>query len=190
MNYTTDDYNSGDGMLTYIWGPPLWHFLHTISFNYPVNPSEEDKDNYYNFLMSMGRILPCRYCRENFTKNLKSIKLNEDDFETRENFSKMIYDLHNEVNKVLNKKYNISFEEVQWKYEHFRSRCNLQDLRKINEKEKEKKKVKKEKVKEKGCIEPMNGVPKHKCKLVFEPLTIKNEKKDSICFNRCSFNNM
>jgi hypothetical protein len=33
--YTEEDYKSGDGMLTTVWGPGLWHFLHTMSFNYP-----------------------------------------------------------------------------------------------------------------------------------------------------------
>ena len=40
------DYDSSDGMLTYVWGPSLWHFLHTMSFNYPVKPSCEDKLQY------------------------------------------------------------------------------------------------------------------------------------------------
>ena len=40
------DYISGDGMVTTIWGPGMWHFLHTISFNYPINPTDEDKTNY------------------------------------------------------------------------------------------------------------------------------------------------
>ena len=41
--YTNDDYNSNDGMLTSIWGPGMWHYLHTMSFNYPVNPTNTDK---------------------------------------------------------------------------------------------------------------------------------------------------
>ena len=36
-------YNNKNCMMTYIWGPPLWHFLHTMSFNYPVNPTKHDK---------------------------------------------------------------------------------------------------------------------------------------------------
>lgn len=30
--YTKKEYNSGDGMLTSVWGPSLWHYLHTMSF--------------------------------------------------------------------------------------------------------------------------------------------------------------
>ena len=44
--YTTDDYNSNDGMLTSIWGPGMWHYLHTMSFNYPVNPTNAEKTHY------------------------------------------------------------------------------------------------------------------------------------------------
>ena len=30
--YSEKEFNSGDGMLTAVWGPSLWHTLHTISF--------------------------------------------------------------------------------------------------------------------------------------------------------------
>ena len=51
--FTYTDYNSGDGMLTSVWGPGLWHYLHTMSFNYPSNPTKNDKKNYKNFMMSL-----------------------------------------------------------------------------------------------------------------------------------------
>ena len=44
--FSSEDYNSDNGMLTSVWGPPMWHALHTISFNYPVNPSLQQKKNY------------------------------------------------------------------------------------------------------------------------------------------------
>ena len=69
--YTKKHYQSGDGMVTSVWGPPLWHYLHTMSFNYPVKPTPADKRNYKNFILSLRHVLPCRYCRENLTKNLK-----------------------------------------------------------------------------------------------------------------------
>lgn len=42
--YKKSDYNSGDGMLTTVWGPAMWHYLHTMSFNYPINPTQENKN--------------------------------------------------------------------------------------------------------------------------------------------------
>lgn len=63
--YSSNDYNSGDGMLTSVWGPSMWHFLHIMSFNYPNNPTNEDKKHYKDFILSLRDILPCKYCRIN-----------------------------------------------------------------------------------------------------------------------------
>ena len=97
------DFSSQDGMLTYVWGPPFWHFLHTMSFNYPINPTIDDKNKYEIFIRSIGFILPCKYCRDNYYNNLKTINFNERDFDNRESFSTMVYNLHDAVNKQLNK---------------------------------------------------------------------------------------
>ena len=53
------DFYSGDGMVTKIWGPVAWTLLHTISFNYPVNPTLEQKHQYRNFILSLQDVLPC-----------------------------------------------------------------------------------------------------------------------------------
>ena len=74
--YNKNDYKSGDGMLTSVWGPSLWHYLHTMSFNYPISPSKEEKKRYKNFIMSLRHVLPCKYCRINMKKNLKAVPLN------------------------------------------------------------------------------------------------------------------
>ena len=50
--YTRKQYNSGEGILTSVWGPGLWFFLHTISFNYPNKPTAEQKKHYKNYYIS------------------------------------------------------------------------------------------------------------------------------------------
>ena len=85
--FTKSDYNSGDGMLTSVWGPSMWHTLHTISFNYPVNPSSKEKKQYFIFFNSLGNILPCRYCRENLKKNLKCNPLTMNTMKNRKSLS-------------------------------------------------------------------------------------------------------
>ena len=95
------DYKSGDGMLTSVWGPSLWHFLHTISFNYPVNPSKDDKKHYKSYMMSLKHILPCKYCRQNLRKNYKAVPLNKNALKNRDNFSRWMYCLHEHINKML-----------------------------------------------------------------------------------------
>ena len=69
--FNKKDFSSGDGMVTKIWGPIIWTALHTISFNYPVNPTHADKIHYKDFIYSLKYILPCKYCRINLTKKLK-----------------------------------------------------------------------------------------------------------------------
>jgi hypothetical protein len=164
--FTEEDYNSGDGMMTSVWGPPMWHILHTISFNYPVNPTDEQKKYYYKFYSNLTNILPCRYCRENLSSNLKKLPLTMDVFKSRDTLSKYVYDLHETVNKMLNKESGLSYEDVRDRYEHFRSRC-LEDPKKLN-------KSKEPKV-EKGCTEPLYGV-KSKCILNIVP---KDNRKNS-----------
>jgi len=86
--FTKDDYNSGDGMMTSVWGPATWLTLHTMSFNYPINPSEEQKKHYYKYFKNLQNVLPCRYCRENLTKNLTSHKLTKETMKNRESLSR------------------------------------------------------------------------------------------------------
>ena len=56
--FSESDYISGDGMLTSVWGPSLWHYLHTMSFNYPVKPSSRDKKSYRAFILQLEHVLP------------------------------------------------------------------------------------------------------------------------------------
>ena len=55
-------------MLTSVWGPSMWHYLHTMSFNYPVKPTPEEKKHYKEFILSLQHVLPCKYCRINLKK--------------------------------------------------------------------------------------------------------------------------
>ena len=160
------DYYSGDGMLTTVWGPSMWHFLHTMSFNYPVSPTEDDKKHYRDFMLSLQYILPCKYCRQNLTKNYKVFPLRSSDLENREKFSRYVYKLHEMVNKMLKKKSGLTYCDVRERYEHFRSRCTdekpkLFDIKAFKEKQKTKKS-------EKGCTEPLYG-KKSKCIIKIVP---------------------
>jgi hypothetical protein len=125
QRYTKKHYNSLDGMLTYIWGPPMWHYLHTMSFNYPVTPTAEDKKHYRSFVLSLKYVLPCGKCRENFAKNLKKVPPVAARFKSRAAFSRYIYDLHETVNTMLGKTSGLSFAQVRDRYENFRARCYL-----------------------------------------------------------------
>ena len=161
--YNKKDYSSSNGMLTSVWGPSMWHTLHTISFNYPVNPSKKDVKNYKNFILNLQHILPCSYCRENLKKNFKKFPLKNIHMKNRDTFSYYIYQLHERINKCLNKVSNLSYADVKERYEHFRSRCTIEN---------EKNKIFNFNKKEKGCTEPLYG-KKSKCIIKIVPSDLK-----------------
>jgi hypothetical protein len=145
--FSEKDYQNGNGMITAIWGPPMWHFLHTMSFNYPVSPTKEDKDAYEDYIKALRWVLPCRYCRENYAKNLKSAGWKRGVMKNRDTFSRFVYRLHNEVNKQLGKRTDMSYEAVRERYETYRSRClSKEELAAMLKKHREN-----------GCVHPLFG---------------------------------
>ena len=176
--YSNKEYESGDGMLTSVWGPGLWHYLHTMSFNYPINPTECDKKNYKNFILNLQNVLPCKYCRENLVKNFSKLPLKNSDMKTRESFSKYVYNLHEIINKMLNKKSGLTYCQVRERYEHFRARCTINKIKHIKFK-------KTKKNKEKGCTEPLYG-KKAKCiiKIVPQEKKCKTLQIDKQCLKK------
>jgi len=167
--FTKKDFHSGDGMLTTVWGPSMWHFLHTMSFNYPVKPTDEQKRHYMDFILNLRNILPCKYCRMNLTNNLATRPLQMCHMESRDTFSRFIYDLHETVNRLLGKKSGLTYCDVRERYEHFRSRCTQDAPKVFNFKEFYRGKKGEH---EKGCTEPLYG-KKAKCVISIVPQEVK-----------------
>ena len=182
--FSKKHYSSGDGMMTSIWGPNMWHYLHTISFNYPVKPTLENKKYYKQFILNLQYTLPCKYCRINLKNNFKVHPLKSCHLKDRESFSKYIYRLHEIVNKMLNKKSNLTYCDVRERYEHFRSRC-INDKKKLQNQNKLFKFKKTKKKKEKGCTEPLYG-KKARCIINIVPQEKKGKtlKIDSKCIKK------
>lgn len=174
--YSLDEYNSNDGMLTTVWGPGMWHYMHTMSFNYPVEPKNEDKHHYRDFMINLKYVLPCGKCRANLRKNFKRLPLTMKHMQSRETFSKYVYDLHELVNKMLGKSSGLSYADVRERYEHFRARC-AQPIKA--------KTCKRGKKLENGCTEPLYG-EKAKCVLKIVPHDEKCEtlQIDSKCVKK------
>jgi hypothetical protein len=161
--FTEEEYNSNDGMNTSIWGPCFWLVLHTMSFNYPVNPSEEDKLNYKNLILNLQNVLPCKYCRINLKKNMTLLPLTQNSMKNRESFSRYVYELHEVVNKMLGKKSKLTYETVRERFEHFRGRQGAENNNK-----------------EKGCADSLYG-KKSKCIIKIIP---KETKCDTLQINK------
>ena len=181
--YTKKHFSSGDGMLTSVWGPPLWHYLHVMSFNYPVKPTAADKKHYRDFICNLRNVLPCRYCRQNLKKNLKMLPLTNAELKNRDRFSRWVYKLHELVNTMLGKTSGLKFCDVRERYEHFRSRCT-QDSKVVSGKVL-KEHLRKTQKKEKGCTEPLYG-KKSQCIVKIVPQDKKNKtfQMDDKCIKK------
>ena len=91
-----------------IWGPGAWTFLHSITFQYPEIPSDIEKQKYYVFFNSLKNVLPCPICRGHYESNLETLPIRLD---TRQDLIEWLIDVHNEVNRMNNKKI-YSYNEV------------------------------------------------------------------------------
>lgn len=147
--------NVDNGLMTRLWGPSGWLFLHCVSFGYPFkidpnNPEHLEKQNdYYRFFYYLGKVLPCKYCRnsymEFFANNSPMNHLG-----SRKELTKWLYDVHNLVNDKLGVPQceRPSFEEIEERYQSFRAACKPLTESQRNDKA------------GKGCVAPADGKPK------------------------------
>ena len=85
-----------------VWGPHLWFVMHTMSFNYPKEPTPNDKQNYYNFFYNLTTILPCNDCRKHFIDFFKQNPI-QNYLINRDKLIEWVMNAHNNVNKMNNK---------------------------------------------------------------------------------------
>lgn len=99
-----------------IWGPHLWFSLHTISFAYPLKPTQEDKDNYKNFFLNLKHVIPCSVCKKNYKRHLEEHPI-DDYLVDKKRLVYWVIDMHNMVNAEIGKK-TMSYDVVIKKYEN------------------------------------------------------------------------
>ena len=112
-----------NGLSTKKWGPGAWILLHSAAQRYPKNPSEKEKGCYKMFYDNLKYTLPCRKCKESYTKFLNILPI-EHFLGSRELLHFWIYTIHNFVNfKLIGQGRDVgeipTFEEVYRKYEKY-----------------------------------------------------------------------
>lgn len=89
-------------MNTWIWGPPKWKFLHTLSFS-PVAPRYAAEIGV--FVNTLKFVLPCIFCRDSFTTFVHELETSYgatvEQIVKRKQFAQFMYDLHDKVNGKL-----------------------------------------------------------------------------------------
>lgn len=86
-----------------IWGSSAWLFLHTITLNYPNNPSFYDKQYYTGFFKNLEHVLPCDFCSHNYKLHLEKYPI-ENYLNSKKDLIQWLIHIHNEVNIIFNKK--------------------------------------------------------------------------------------
>ncbi len=90
-------------MNTWIWGPPKWRLLHTISFS-PGTAAPQTAVKLTQFLECLQHVLPCIYCRESYGRFYAEL-VDEfgptPDVATSKRLPLWMYTLHDKVNHKL-----------------------------------------------------------------------------------------
>lgn len=86
------------------WGPHGWRFFHYVTLGYPENPTNKDIKIYKKFFKSIGNILPCSMCRNNYKDHIQKFPLTSNIMNNKKELIKWGIMMHNIVNKELGKK--------------------------------------------------------------------------------------
>lgn len=106
------------------WGPSLWMFLHLIAYVY--DPSiKNNTDNYIGFYKYLGKVILCMYCKKDYNHIITedpnlAIEINKNKiFKDNITLSTWTVDMHNHVNKKLNKDIVDDFDGLMKTYEKY-----------------------------------------------------------------------
>ena len=85
------------------WGRCGWTMLHAWAHTYPIDPTDEDKASMRGLLVAFAEHIPCRTCRQHFTRYVAE-HLSEADLATRDTLVRFANDAHNAVNRRLGRR--------------------------------------------------------------------------------------
>lgn len=86
-----------------IWGPMAWHLLHSFSINHKYKLKQNQNHDYYIFYKTFSYILPCLICSEHYQDYFFVHHKMIEKKITRTYLIKWVFELHNKVNKNLDK---------------------------------------------------------------------------------------
>lgn len=85
------------------WGKPFWNVMHSITFTYPDNPTDDDKERVRAFFRIIPHFLPCSICGLHFFKEMGDHPLTDEVLVSMDSLSRWLVELHNNVNVRLKK---------------------------------------------------------------------------------------
>lgn len=134
MSVTIDDQPENYGLITKIWGPPMWESLFCVAFGYPVNPTPQHKQNYKEFFKLLSFVLPCCMCRNSYAEYItnSSFALSDEVMISRNTLTKWLWNIKELVNNKLGKTYDETYEDICNKYESYRGKDIMTPEIKLN----------------------------------------------------------
>lgn len=86
----------------------LWLFLHSFSFEYPINPSDEFKLETVNFIANVipENISNCSSCQNHYKKYIRQFNIYRV-VSSRDELSHFFFDMHNNISNEKSKLYEI-----------------------------------------------------------------------------------
>lgn len=124
--HNKDDPDSNNGLITKIWGPPSWDNFHATQFGYPIEPTDEEKQDYKMYFTLVGKVLPCCFCKDSYQEFIGpdgDVQLTDAIMESRETLTRWGHALHDRINQKLGVDYGTTYEELCYKYESYRAKC-------------------------------------------------------------------
>lgn len=117
------------GMMSKVWGPPAWLFLHCVTLCY----DPKRKKAYRVFFTELKNVLPCGKCRENYTKIISKgpLRIRKEIFTSKESLSEWFFQVHTKVQSDIYAKTKLEKDKpvikspYHWNelYEQFRAQC-------------------------------------------------------------------
>jgi hypothetical protein len=118
-----------------IWGKHAWIFLHSVSMNYPDNPSIQDRKNYKDFFENLRFILPCEVCKKHYAQHIQRNPI-EPSLHSKRKLVEWVIDVHNQVNISLNKP-TMTYDQVIDLYKKiYNGNMYLDEVNKFNKEQK------------------------------------------------------
>ena len=117
------------GMMTKVWGPACWFYLHCMVTGYPDKIDTKNKDHILRrkhiikFLQELPYVLPCKYCRESFIQFSEELPV-ENYANSNKDLCRWLYKMHTKVNDKLGISDQPTFAQTCLKFNKFKAVCN------------------------------------------------------------------
>lgn len=107
-----------------VFGPHFWFVLHSVSFFYPESPTDTDMRRHKDFYESFVYMIPCYECKQHYKVLLTRYPI-DGHLNSRDELSRWVVFLHNQINKKTGKK-EVDYQTVVQNYTYAYTQSKFQ----------------------------------------------------------------